>query len=148
MKTNHKFPGILQWYEVIQSETKIFSPVLTAINAVNSACHELQVSIETCRRSCSDNNMKDLSRQLNGMITAQVQGGIPKYQEVIWRFVYYICFCVWQGWDNDIHFKLLNLTLIFLHIPILVCCIQSLPVYHLGHYVSRISVDLILIKMY
>ncbi|VDI43172.1 Hypothetical predicted protein, partial [Mytilus galloprovincialis] len=81
MKTNHKFPGILQWYEVIQSETKIFSPVLTAINAVNSACHELQVSIETCRRSCSDNNMKDLSRQLNGMITAQVQGGIPKYQE-------------------------------------------------------------------
>lgn len=102
MKTNHKFPGILQWYEVIQSETKIFSPVLTAINAVNSACHELQVSIETCRRSCSDNNMKDLSRQLNGMITAQVQGGIPKYQEVIWRFVYYICFCVWQGWDNDI----------------------------------------------
>ncbi|XP_071162209.1 dedicator of cytokinesis protein 4-like isoform X6 [Mytilus edulis] len=81
MKTNHKFPGILQWYEVIQSETNIFSPVLTAINAVNSACHELQVSIETCRRSCSDNNMKDLSRQLNGMITAQVQGGIPKYQE-------------------------------------------------------------------
>ncbi|XP_052072940.1 dedicator of cytokinesis protein 4-like isoform X4 [Mytilus californianus] len=81
MKTNHKFPGILQWYEVIQSDTKIFSPVATAINAVNSACHELQVSIETCRRSCSDNNMKDLSRQLNGMITAQVQGGIPKYQE-------------------------------------------------------------------
>ncbi|CAC5402947.1 DOCK3 [Mytilus coruscus] len=81
MKTNHKFPGILQWYEVIQSDTKIFSPVATAINAVNSACHELQVSIETCRRSCSDNNMKNLSRQLNGMITAQVQGGIPKYQE-------------------------------------------------------------------
>ena len=82
MKTNHKFPGILQWYEVIQSDTSTFSPVSTAINAVNSACKELEVSIETCRRSCSDNNMKDLSRQLNGMITAQVMGGIPKYKEV------------------------------------------------------------------
>ena len=81
MKTNHKFPGILQWYEVVESEISIFSPVSTAINAVNSACSDLEVSIETSRRSCSDNNIKDLSRQLNGMITAQVMGGIPKYQE-------------------------------------------------------------------
>jgi hypothetical protein len=45
MKTNHKFPGILQWYEVVQSEISIFSPVSTAINAVNSACSDLEVSI-------------------------------------------------------------------------------------------------------
>ena len=82
MKTNHKFPGILQWYEVVESERTTFSPVATAINAVSSACRELEISVDTCRRSCSDNNMKDLSRQLNGMIQAQVQGGIPKYQEV------------------------------------------------------------------
>jgi hypothetical protein len=56
MKTNHKFPGILQWYEVVQSEICIFSPVSTAINAVNSACNDLEVSIDTSRRSCSDNN--------------------------------------------------------------------------------------------
>ena len=88
MKTNHKFPGILQWYEVVQSEISIFSPVSTAINAVNSACNDLEVSIDTSRRSCSDNNIKDLSRQLNGMITAQVMGGIPKYHEasIIFHF--------------------------------------------------------------
>jgi len=90
MKTNHKFPGILQWYEVVQSEISIFSPVSTAINAVNSACNDLEVSIETSRRSCSDNNIKDLSRQLNGMITAQVMGGIPKYQEVSIIFHFFL----------------------------------------------------------
>ena len=90
MKTNHKFPGILQWYEVVQSEISIFSPVSTAINAVNSACNDLEVSIETSRRSCSDNNIKDLSRQLNGMITAQVMGGIPKYKEVSIIFHFFL----------------------------------------------------------
>lgn len=82
MKTHYKFPGILQWYEVISIEVKLLSPIETAIQAVKSAYEEVQLVTQTCNGNPTDANIKHLSMLLTGMIAATVQGGIPKYQEV------------------------------------------------------------------
>lgn len=82
MHTNYCFPGILQWYEVIRTEHVTLSPVCTANEAVKSACKELQKEIDKTKKDSSIDAIKSLSMKLNGMISASVQGGIPKYQEV------------------------------------------------------------------
>ncbi|XP_061187697.1 dedicator of cytokinesis protein 3-like isoform X2 [Saccostrea echinata] len=81
MHTNYCFPGILQWYEVIRTEHVTLSPVCTANEAVKSACKELQKEIDKTKKDSSIDAIKSLSMKLNGMISASVQGGIPKYQE-------------------------------------------------------------------
>lgn len=82
MHTNYTFPGILQWYEVIRTEQLTLSPVCTANEAVKSACKELQKEIDKTKKDSSIDAIKSLSMKLQGMISASVQGGIPKYQEV------------------------------------------------------------------
>ncbi|XP_021369195.1 dedicator of cytokinesis protein 4-like isoform X3 [Mizuhopecten yessoensis] len=81
MKTSYKFPGILQWYEVVSMETVTLNPLRTAIEAVEAACRELTIVIGDCHHNPNDDNIKHLSMLLNGMISANVMGGIPKYQE-------------------------------------------------------------------
>lgn len=81
MHTNYTFPGILQWYEVIRTEQLTLSPVCTANEAVKSACKELQKEIDKTKKDSSIDAIKSLSMKLQGMISASVQGGIPKYQE-------------------------------------------------------------------
>ncbi|XP_033744691.1 dedicator of cytokinesis protein 4-like isoform X3 [Pecten maximus] len=81
MKTSYKLPGILQWYEVVSAETVTLNPLRTAIEAVKSACHQLKNTIGDCNRNPNEDNIKHLSMLLNGMISANVMGGIPKYQE-------------------------------------------------------------------
>lgn len=82
MHTNYSFPGILQWYEVIRTEQLTLSPVCTANEAVKFACKELQKEIDKTKKDSSIDAIKSLSMKLQGMISASVQGGIPKYQEV------------------------------------------------------------------
>ena len=82
MKTSYKFPGILQWYEVVDTETLTLSPVYTAIENIRSATCALQKEIEKCQKNSSMDSIKALSMKLQGMISANVNGGIPKYQEV------------------------------------------------------------------
>ncbi|XP_060079192.1 dedicator of cytokinesis protein 4-like [Ylistrum balloti] len=81
MKTSYKFPGILQWYEVVNTETVTLNPLRTAIEAVKKACRELKSTIRDCEHNQTDDNIKHLSMLLNGMISANVMGGIPKYKE-------------------------------------------------------------------
>ncbi|XP_069142265.1 dedicator of cytokinesis protein 4-like [Argopecten irradians] len=81
MTTTYKLPGILQWYEVVRTETVTLNPLRTAIEAVESACQKLKHNIAECKRNPNEDNIKSLSMLLNGMITASVMGGIPKYQD-------------------------------------------------------------------
>ncbi|KAJ8301822.1 hypothetical protein KUTeg_020809, partial [Tegillarca granosa] len=77
MKTQYKFPGILQWYEVISIEVKLLTPIETAIQAVKSAYEEIQLNTQTCNINPTYANIQHLSMLLTGMIAATVQGGIP-----------------------------------------------------------------------
>jgi len=64
-------------------ETHELNPVCTAIEAIKQKVKELRTVISGCSRNSSTDNIKHLSMLLNGMISANVQGGLPKYQEVI-----------------------------------------------------------------
>ncbi|XP_078309827.1 dedicator of cytokinesis protein 3-like isoform X4 [Crassostrea virginica] len=88
MHTNYSFPGILQWYEVIRTEQLTLSPVCTANEAVKFACKELQKEIDKTKKDSSIDAIKSLSMKLQGMISASVQGGIPKYQEAFFSLEY------------------------------------------------------------
>ncbi|XP_041348666.1 dedicator of cytokinesis protein 3-like isoform X2 [Gigantopelta aegis] len=80
MKTTYKLPGILRWYEVIDTQVVHLSPISTAIDNMRTVNAELQHVVA----HCTDNKVvffKQLEMKLQGMISAAVNGGIPKYQE-------------------------------------------------------------------
>ena len=88
LRTSFKLPGILRWFEVIDSTTKTLSPIETAIDAMEKKNREIQfLTAQFVTEKV--NNVKTLSMVLNGTIDAAVQGGIKKYQEVCiadWMF--------------------------------------------------------------
>ncbi|KAK3103457.1 hypothetical protein FSP39_019400, partial [Pinctada imbricata] len=81
MRTSYRFPGILQWYEVVQTDVIVLSPVYTAIENIRTATQSLQKEVDLCKKNASMDTVKSLSMKLQGMISANVNGGIPKYQE-------------------------------------------------------------------
>ncbi|GFS76082.1 dedicator of cytokinesis protein 3 [Nephila pilipes] len=75
-----QLPGILRWFEVVESHTVELSPITHACETVELMNRELRKLIAQYtaepRRSISP-----LSMRLQGVIEAAVNGGIAKYQE-------------------------------------------------------------------
>lgn len=80
MKTASQLPGILRWFEVVESHVIELSPITHACETVEHMNKELRKLIAQYtaepRRSISP-----LSMRLQGVIEAAVNGGIAKYQE-------------------------------------------------------------------
>ncbi|KAH3820329.1 hypothetical protein DPMN_122075 [Dreissena polymorpha] len=60
MKTAYKFPGILRWFEVVDMEVEMLSPIRVALEQLKQRNGELQVLIDRyckyiyCRFSFTD----------------------------------------------------------------------------------------------
>ncbi|XP_054273723.1 dedicator of cytokinesis protein 3 isoform X2 [Macrosteles quadrilineatus] len=73
-------PGILRWFEVVQSSTEEVPPVQFACETVQNANSKLNQLVTTYVQD-PKRNINPLSMRLQGMIDANVMGGIAKYQE-------------------------------------------------------------------
>jgi hypothetical protein len=89
MKTTYKFPGILRWYEVTETEIEMLCPIRVAIDQLKQNNSELQILITRCQLN-PKLFFSQLEMKLNGNIAASVQGGIAKYQEVIYLLLSYL----------------------------------------------------------
>ncbi|XP_052285547.1 dedicator of cytokinesis protein 3-like isoform X2 [Dreissena polymorpha] len=80
MKTAYKFPGILRWFEVIDMEVEMLSPIRVALEQLKQRNGELQVLIDRCLAN-PKLYFTQLEMRLNGTIQAVVQGGVSKFHE-------------------------------------------------------------------
>ncbi|KAJ7386091.1 Dedicator of cytokinesis protein 3 [Desmophyllum pertusum] len=73
-------PGILRWFQITSSESVEISPLLNAVETVESKNKELN-RIITNLLSDKTQSINPLGMILNGIIDAAVMGGIAKYEE-------------------------------------------------------------------
>ncbi|XP_014256869.1 dedicator of cytokinesis protein 3 isoform X2 [Cimex lectularius] len=80
LKTAHSLPGVLRWFEVVETSTEQVPPIRYAVETVHSVNRDLagliaQYTTEPMRHT------NPLSMRLQGVIDANVMGGVAKYQE-------------------------------------------------------------------
>jgi len=80
MVTVNVFPGTLKWSRVESCQTEELNPLQNAIHSIASKNKELSLIITTFE-SYPEKNLNPLSMVLNGVIDANVNGGISKYQQ-------------------------------------------------------------------
>ncbi|XP_033223488.1 dedicator of cytokinesis protein 3 isoform X2 [Belonocnema kinseyi] len=78
--TEAKLPGILRWFEVIDKHSELLAPVQFACETMQSVERELRRLIAQYTAE-PNRNINPFSMRLQGIIDANVQGGITKYQE-------------------------------------------------------------------
>ena len=76
---NH-LPGILRWFEVIDRQTDEIPPVKYACETMQSVELELRQLVTTYTVE-PKRNLNPFTMRLQGIIDANVQGGISKYQQ-------------------------------------------------------------------
>lgn len=76
---SERLPGILRWFEVINSTTEEVPPVRFACETINSVNKNLKLLINQYINE-PKRNINPLSMRLQGTIDANVMGGISKYQ--------------------------------------------------------------------
>ena len=81
LRTASKLPGILRWFEVVDTETTQLSPIETAIDNMENMNITLR-HLVTEFSTDQGRNLHPLTMRLNGILDAAVNGGITKYQEV------------------------------------------------------------------
>ncbi|CAE1274916.1 DOCK3 [Acanthosepion pharaonis] len=97
LKTTHKLPGILRWYEVDNVNVQFLTPIEVAIDMMKQATKDLIIQTEKCRIS-PKTEIPFLSLKLNGMISACVNGGVAKYQEAFFSPEYS------SKYSSELHF--------------------------------------------
>ncbi|KAK2722906.1 dedicator of cytokinesis protein 3-like isoform X2 [Artemia franciscana] len=80
LKIAHSLPGVLRWFEVVDSAIDELPPIQAACEAVLHASEELERLIAVYSSGC-DSSISPLTMRLQGMIDAAVMGGLAKYQE-------------------------------------------------------------------
>ena len=81
MRIAEKLPGILRWFEIVEHQAVLLSPIQVAIDSMERKNSELHMLIDSYKvRRVSD--VRNLTMSLNGTIDAAVSGGFSKYQEV------------------------------------------------------------------
>ncbi|XP_046548720.1 dedicator of cytokinesis protein 3-like isoform X2 [Haliotis rubra] len=80
LKTSYKLPGILRWYEVVQTEVIHLPPILVAVENMRTVNTEIDYLTGRCK-SNTDMFFQQLMMRLQGVINSVVNGGLPKYQE-------------------------------------------------------------------
>ncbi len=79
LETEHSLPGILRWFQVIDCQCVELSPVQFACETVASSTKELQ-QLTALHAAEPKRNINPFSMRLQGVIDANVMGGIAKYQ--------------------------------------------------------------------
>ncbi|XP_059098752.1 dedicator of cytokinesis protein 3-like [Tigriopus californicus] len=74
---NASFPGVLRWFEVVDSNLDLIPPIQHACETIQAKNLEIQHMIN----DPLDQPIQKLSLSLQGVIDAAVNGGIFKYQE-------------------------------------------------------------------
>ena len=82
MHTASQLPGILRWFEVVETESITLNPIEAAIDTMDNKNKELRHLVAQYSTECAPNDLNPLTMRLNGNIDAAVGGGIAKYQEV------------------------------------------------------------------
>lgn len=80
LMTEAKLPGILPWFEVIDRRSELLAPVQYACETMQSVERELRRLIVQYTAE-PKKNINPFSMRLQGIIDANVMGGITKYQE-------------------------------------------------------------------
>ena len=78
--TEAKLPGILRWFEVIEKRSELLAPVQYACETMQSVERELRRLVAQYTAE-PHRNINPFSMRLQGIIDANVMGGITKYQE-------------------------------------------------------------------
>ncbi len=82
MRTASHLPGILRWFEVVETESITLNPIEAAIDTMESRNKELRHLVTQYSAEGAPADLNPLTMRLNGNIDAAVCGGIAKYQEV------------------------------------------------------------------
>ncbi|CAB0036454.1 unnamed protein product [Trichogramma brassicae] len=80
LTTESKLPGILRWFEVVEKRSELLAPVQYACETMQTVERELRRLIAQYDAD-PHRNINPFSMRLQGVIDANVQGGITKYQE-------------------------------------------------------------------
>nr|XP_022902417.1 dedicator of cytokinesis protein 3 isoform X2 [Onthophagus taurus] len=80
LETENSLPGILPWFEVISRTTEDVPPVKFACETMQLVQKELRQLIATYTQE-PKRNLNPFTMRLQGIIDANVQGGISKYQQ-------------------------------------------------------------------
>ncbi|XP_031633259.1 dedicator of cytokinesis protein 1 isoform X4 [Contarinia nasturtii] len=80
MKTKFPLPGILRWFEVIQSETFKISPIAYAIETMESTNKVIR-DLVIAHKNDETLPINPLSMKINGVVDPAVMGGFSKYEE-------------------------------------------------------------------
>lgn len=80
LTTEAKLPGILRWFEVIEKRSELLAPVQYACETMLSVERELRRLVAQYTAE-PHRNINPFSMRLQGIIDANVMGGITKYQE-------------------------------------------------------------------
>ncbi|XP_015108826.1 dedicator of cytokinesis protein 3 isoform X1 [Diachasma alloeum] len=78
--TEAKLPGILRWFEVIERRSELLAPVQYACETMQNVETELRRLVAQYTAE-PHRNINPFSMRLQGIIDANVMGGITKYQE-------------------------------------------------------------------
>ncbi|XP_031549558.1 dedicator of cytokinesis protein 1-like [Actinia tenebrosa] len=78
--TSYKFPGILCWFEVTNSDMELISPIQYALETMISVNKELR-SVIGQQKADVKLNINPLSMKLQGIVEAAVQGGTANYEK-------------------------------------------------------------------
>ncbi|XP_064383161.1 dedicator of cytokinesis protein 1-like [Halichondria panicea] len=76
--TAHRFPGILRWFEVVDTEVIVKNPVENGIEMVLDNVQQLKTVINRIRSDPSQST-NPLTMKLNGTLDAAVNGGVSKF---------------------------------------------------------------------
>ncbi|XP_074109684.1 dedicator of cytokinesis spg isoform X2 [Cotesia typhae] len=80
LTTEAKLPGILRWFEVIERRSELLAPVQYACETMQNVENELRRLVAQYTAE-PHRNINPFSMRLQGIIDANVMGGITKYQE-------------------------------------------------------------------
>ncbi|XP_008557599.1 dedicator of cytokinesis protein 3 isoform X2 [Microplitis demolitor] len=80
LTTEAKLPGILRWFEVIERRSELLAPVQYACETMQNVETELRRLVAQYTAE-PHRNINPFSMRLQGIIDANVMGGITKYQE-------------------------------------------------------------------
>lgn len=80
LTTEAKLPGILRWFEVTDKRSELLAPVQFACETMQTVERELRRLVAQYTAE-PHRNINPFSMRLQGIIDANVMGGITKYQE-------------------------------------------------------------------
>lgn len=87
IETSESLPNILRWFEIKRQSVRDLPPVEVACETMENTLKELEDLMNQYKLD-NKRNLNPFTMRLKGTIDANVQGGIPKYQEAFFSDAY------------------------------------------------------------